>query len=77
MMYRGPYSTGFYRALHRVVHVEFRLRRALDELSRVVRRPAAWRIRHLRRCASALTQLAILPVVRAQFNRLERAEGRG
>lgn len=29
MLYRGPYSTRFYRILHRRVHHEFRLRRAL------------------------------------------------
>ncbi len=28
MLYRGPYSTGFYRKLHTVVHEEFRLQRA-------------------------------------------------
>ena len=28
MLYRGPYSTRFYRKLHGVVHKEFRLRRA-------------------------------------------------
>lgn len=28
MLYRGPYSTAFYRCLHRVLHAEFRARRA-------------------------------------------------
>jgi anaerobic magnesium-protoporphyrin IX monomethyl ester cyclase len=28
MLYRGPFPTGFYRTLHRVVHHEFRARRA-------------------------------------------------
>jgi anaerobic magnesium-protoporphyrin IX monomethyl ester cyclase len=28
MMYEGPFPTGFYRALHGLVHAEFRARRA-------------------------------------------------
>jgi anaerobic magnesium-protoporphyrin IX monomethyl ester cyclase len=76
MMYRGPYSTGFYRALHRVVHAEFRLRRALDDLARVARRPGSWRRTHLRACASALRQAAVLPVARARLSRIEHAESR-
>ncbi len=45
MVYRGPYSTAFYRRLHGVVHREFRLRRAAGTVSmathlvRAVRRP--------------------------------------
>jgi anaerobic magnesium-protoporphyrin IX monomethyl ester cyclase len=35
MLYRGPFSTGFYRQLHRVVHREFRLRRAAGTTSAV------------------------------------------
>ncbi len=34
MMYRGPFSTAFYRQLHVVAHTEFRLRRALAALRR-------------------------------------------
>lgn len=30
MLYQGPYSTGFYRQLHRVAHLEFRRRRFLS-----------------------------------------------
>lgn len=76
MMYRGPYSTEFYRALHRVAHTEFRLRRALDELARVVWRPAAWRGRHIRRSVSALAHAVVLPAARARLDRLERTEAR-
>jgi radical SAM superfamily enzyme YgiQ (UPF0313 family) len=34
MLYRGPYSTSFYRQLHTVLHREFRARRALESLKR-------------------------------------------
>jgi radical SAM superfamily enzyme YgiQ (UPF0313 family) len=76
MMYRGPYSTEFYRLLHHVVHTEFRMRRALDELARVAARPARWRRRHLRTSLSAARHAAALPFARAGLNRLARAEGR-
>ncbi len=32
MLYRGPFSTAFYRQLHRTIHTEYRGRRALAEL---------------------------------------------
>ena len=58
MLYQGPFGTGFYRALHRVVHAEFRLAR--------VRAGAGG----LRDKARALVLRARLPWLRA---RLERA----
>jgi len=33
MLYQGPFSTEFYRHLHRTMHTEFRLRRALNQLN--------------------------------------------
>jgi anaerobic magnesium-protoporphyrin IX monomethyl ester cyclase len=47
MLYRGPFSTRFYRRLHGVIHREFRLRRAagttapLVHLARAARRPTS------------------------------------
>src|SRR5438045_2508037 len=52
MLYRGPFSTSFYRVLHRVLHREFRARRAWSELSRRLRRPYTLRPRHLRLVAA-------------------------
>ncbi len=72
MMYRGPYSTAFYRALHRVAHTEFRLRKEIDDLARALRRPASLRRRHLRKGAAAIAHAAALPFARARLNRLER-----
>jgi len=65
MLYRGPYTTDFYRALHRRVHTEFRLRKELHELTsrlrprhavRVLRHGVAlpfrcWYVKHLARRA--------------------------
>ena len=47
MLYRGPYSTRFYRRLHGVVHKEFRLRRAAGTVA-----PAAHLARAVRRAPS-------------------------
>ena len=41
MMYRGPFSTAFYRALHRVVHQEFRLRRLRGRAAAAARQTAS------------------------------------
>ncbi|MBF6606352.1 MAG: B12-binding domain-containing radical SAM protein [Chloroflexi bacterium] len=60
MLYRGPYSTRFYRRLHGVVHKEFRLRRPVS-------RP--------RERLGRLRDLATLPIDRlvlAGMQRLER-----
>ncbi len=70
MMYRGPFSTAFYRQLHVVLHKEFRSRRALRELRRVASKPRLWRGRHLREAAATLYRLATLPLARYRLNRL-------
>ena len=57
MLYRGPFSSAFYRRLHRAVHKEFRLRRAAG-----TRSPA----RHLARAVSR-------PVSRERAGRLRDA----
>lgn len=61
MMYEGPYSTAFYRALHALVHEEFRLRhtwaamvrdgataRAAGRVPRLAYHALAWPVRRLR-----------------------------
>jgi len=74
MMYRGPYSTRFYRALHQVAHAEFRMRRGCGAAARGLGSPAAARPRHLRKAAAAAYHAARLPWLRAQLRRLERRE---
>ncbi len=59
MMYRGPYTTDFYRTLHRVVHKEFRIR-ALRGAGR----------RSLRGSAALAYHVATLPIERRRLDRL-------
>jgi anaerobic magnesium-protoporphyrin IX monomethyl ester cyclase len=65
MMYRGPFSTEFYRALHRVVHQEFRLRRLRGR----VRRP--------RQAAAMLYHAVTLPWARRRLERVARRPHEG
>jgi anaerobic magnesium-protoporphyrin IX monomethyl ester cyclase len=77
MMYRGPFSTEFYRQLHTVVHKEFRVRRALSSLLGVARRPGSARRRHLRQAAALAHQTLTLPLARARLERLARMPHEG
>jgi anaerobic magnesium-protoporphyrin IX monomethyl ester cyclase len=77
MMYRGPYSTAFYRQLHLVTHREFRARKAWKELSPVLLRPSRWRPSHIRRAGGALCRSLSLPVARARLDWLGRKGGQG
>ena len=52
MMYRGPFATGFYRQLWRVVNKEFRARKAGDAVVGALRRPTTLRPAHLRKAAA-------------------------
>ena len=71
MMYRGPFTTDFYRQLHRVVHKEFRGRRAARALlggSGQRRSPN----RRLRDAVSLAANFATLPLARWRLDRLSR-----
>jgi radical SAM superfamily enzyme YgiQ (UPF0313 family) len=71
MLYRGPYTTEFYRTLYRVVHKEFRIRRLRESLSRG--RRGSPRGRNPVRQAAALAFHAVtLPLERRRLARLER-----
>jgi anaerobic magnesium-protoporphyrin IX monomethyl ester cyclase len=70
MMYRGPFTTAFYRQLHVVLHKEFRSRRAIQELRQVAAQPGQWRGRHLREAAATLYRLATLPIARYRLDLL-------
>jgi anaerobic magnesium-protoporphyrin IX monomethyl ester cyclase len=72
MLYRGPFTTEFYRQLHTVVHAEFRARRAAHTLRKAIRRPLGLRPRHVRMAASMAYRAATLPLARARLNRLAR-----
>jgi anaerobic magnesium-protoporphyrin IX monomethyl ester cyclase len=77
MLYHGPYTTAFYRQLHRMLHKEFRARKTWDTLSRAMRGPTSLRRRHLRQAAAMLYQLVTLPLDRAQLKRLARQPHHG
>lgn len=70
MMYEGPFTTAFYRKLHRVLHKEFRARKAWHTLRPALRRPAGFRKKHLREAAAMAYHVATLPFARFQMNRL-------
>jgi anaerobic magnesium-protoporphyrin IX monomethyl ester cyclase len=73
MLYSGPFSTSFYRMLHRVLHREFRARKAWREL----RRSRRVGKRQLRLLASIVYSLASLPILRLELERRSRAPHRG
>jgi radical SAM superfamily enzyme YgiQ (UPF0313 family) len=74
MMYRATYVPEFYRMLHKVVHAEFRSRRALAAVGRAVRRPQSVR-RHLVREAVAGVYHALRrPFFERALDRLSRQE---
>jgi anaerobic magnesium-protoporphyrin IX monomethyl ester cyclase len=73
MLYNGPFSTAFYRWLHRVLHREFRAQRAWTELRRA---PRIGR-RQLRLLASVVFAKVALPVMRIELERRARARHAG
>jgi radical SAM superfamily enzyme YgiQ (UPF0313 family) len=72
MLYRGPFSTAFYRGLYGVVQKDFRMRDGLREVRRALGRPATLRPRHLRRLAAASYHALTLPFARAALERAAR-----
>jgi radical SAM superfamily enzyme YgiQ (UPF0313 family) len=73
MLYNGPFSTSFYRWLHRVLHREFRAQRASDELH--TRHPSLRR--RLRLYAAIVRSKATLPILRLELERRARAPHKG
>jgi radical SAM superfamily enzyme YgiQ (UPF0313 family) len=71
MLHHGPYSTEFYRQLHGVLHREFRMRRNRRELGAVLRQPATFRVKHLRRAAYVALSSVLLPIERRKLGQLE------
>jgi anaerobic magnesium-protoporphyrin IX monomethyl ester cyclase len=69
MMYRGPFSTAFYRKLHQVLHAEFRMRRSWRAFRAAPSRPA--------QLARAALHAAKLPPLRLQLELLARRPHRG
>ena len=77
MLYRGSFTTAFYRQLHRVLHKEFRARKAWDHLRVKALRPSTLRGSDLRQTASFVRHLATLPYARRRLDRLARMPHEG
>ena len=71
MMYQATYAPEFYRALHRLVHAEFRRRRGFDAVRRMARlsRPTS---RDVRDAIGGAWQAAKVPALRRMVSRLAR-----
>jgi radical SAM superfamily enzyme YgiQ (UPF0313 family) len=74
MLYRGPYSTAFYRQLHLVVHKEFRARKAWRDLAAAVRRPRTLRPRHGRQAVAMVYHAGTVPFARRDLDRLAQIQ---
>src|SRR5262245_28355574 len=72
MMYHATYVPDFYRALHALVHAEFRARKSAALIARVVARP--WRVgrRHARAAAQTVYQSLQVTRLRRRLARLAR-----
>ncbi|MCL4871024.1 MAG: B12-binding domain-containing radical SAM protein [Anaerolineae bacterium] len=69
MMYRGPFTTAFYRQLHQVLHKEFRGRKQWREL-RQEWQQGKIRLGQLRVAAAIFYRFLTLPLARLKLNRL-------
>ena len=72
MMYRGPFTTEFYRYLHVVLHKEFRARAVWRELKEVLKRPFSLRPFHLRRATGMIYRQITLPLARYKLDQLAK-----
>jgi len=72
MMYQATYVPDFYRALHALVHAEFRARRATDLIGAFVRGPRHARPHRLRTALHDLARWASVPVLRRRVDRLAK-----
>jgi len=71
LMFPGQYQPDFYRQLHRVVHQEFRLRKAAVLFSEIWRHPAQFNLGNLRKLAVAAGRLPLLHWERSKLNQLK------
>jgi radical SAM superfamily enzyme YgiQ (UPF0313 family) len=77
MLYAGPYTTHFYRQLHRVVHKEFRARHTWRKLVDQIKRPALLTRHDLRQAAAMFYHIATLPFSRRRLNALAKVPHSG
>jgi len=72
MMYRATYVPEFYRALHALIHNEFRSRKLVEDLKGALGKPTALRPRQVRRALSLVAHTIRQPLLQRRVDRLER-----
>jgi anaerobic magnesium-protoporphyrin IX monomethyl ester cyclase len=72
MMYHATYVPDFYRALHALVHTEFRARKSAGLLRQALARPLGARTRHARALLQYLGHRVMQPVLQSRVDRLAR-----
>ncbi len=70
-MYRATYVPEFYRALHALVHNEFRTGKLAQDLTRSIGVPTRWRLRRVYSAVSMIAQRLKHPILRRRVDRLE------
>jgi anaerobic magnesium-protoporphyrin IX monomethyl ester cyclase len=77
MLYHGPFTTAFYRTLHKRLHREFRGQQAWDDLRPALNSPLKLRPRHLKLARSVVYSKVMLPILRLELGRRARAPHTG
>ena len=83
MLYRGPFSTEFYRKLHSVIHKEFRARKAWKSLTQTDLNHGDAETQRLKKLRASMSlwlrfgyHLLTLPIARWQLNRLASSQNK-
>lgn len=76
MMYHATFGEDFYRALHALVHAEFRQRRAIDLLVSLWRDPRRIRLKTAREIAGGLVQAVKRPAIERRVRALAQQSAR-
>lgn len=77
MLYDGPFSTRFYRQLYKIVHKEFRLRKALAEFRQGVSEPRQYGLASVNRLVRAALHASTLPADRLILDGLAHLPHKG
>ena len=72
LMFPGHFQPDYYRQLHRVVHQEFRLRKASVLFSQIWKHPSQYTLGNVRRLLAAAGRFPLLYLERARLSRLRR-----
>ncbi len=70
MLYRGPFTTDFYRHLHTVLHKVFRSQKTVDRWKTLIRNPRDIRRHDVRELAATVYRRATLPFARRKLDQL-------